>query len=68
MKVIHQAIATPILYDFYNYDVDKKEFAQLLVKFTQVTQHISLEIYHLFHPCLVLLDLEWNFSSFYLIV
>ncbi|TMW89291.1 hypothetical protein EJD97_017406 [Solanum chilense] len=33
--VIHQAIATPILYDFYNYDVDKKEFAQLLVKFTQ---------------------------------
>ncbi|KAK4733074.1 hypothetical protein R3W88_007335 [Solanum pinnatisectum] len=33
--VLHQAIATPVLYDFYNYDVDKKEFAQLFVKFTQ---------------------------------
>ncbi|KAJ8531488.1 hypothetical protein K7X08_026922 [Anisodus acutangulus] len=32
---LHQAIATPVLYDFYNYDVDKKEFAQLIVKFTQ---------------------------------
>ncbi|XP_059291150.1 uncharacterized protein LOC132044659 [Lycium ferocissimum] len=33
--VLYQAIATPVLYDFYNYDVDKKEFAQLIVKFTQ---------------------------------
>ncbi|KAK4361653.1 hypothetical protein RND71_020605 [Anisodus tanguticus] len=33
--VLHQAIATPVLYDFYNYDVDKKEFAQLFIKFAQ---------------------------------
>ncbi|KAK6925358.1 HR-like lesion-inducer, partial [Dillenia turbinata] len=26
---------TPITYDFYNYNADKKEFAQLFVKFTQ---------------------------------
>ncbi|KAA8527745.1 hypothetical protein F0562_035386 [Nyssa sinensis] len=35
LLLLHQAIATPILYDFYNYDVEKKEFAQLFVKFTQ---------------------------------
>ncbi|KAK6145971.1 hypothetical protein DH2020_019840 [Rehmannia glutinosa] len=33
--LLHQAIAAPILYDFYNYDADKKEFTQLFVKFTQ---------------------------------
>lgn len=35
LLLLHQAIATPILYDFYNYDPEKKEFAQLFVKFTQ---------------------------------
>ncbi|KAG9129702.1 hypothetical protein Leryth_024769 [Lithospermum erythrorhizon] len=33
--LLQQAVLAPILYDFYNYDVDKKEFAQLFVKFTQ---------------------------------
>ncbi|KAI3469729.1 hypothetical protein Pfo_026392 [Paulownia fortunei] len=33
--LLHQAISAPILYDFYNYDADKKEFNQLFVKFTQ---------------------------------
>lgn len=33
--LLHQAIATPILYDFYNYDADKREFTQLFIKFTQ---------------------------------
>ncbi|CAH9087800.1 unnamed protein product [Cuscuta europaea] len=33
--LFHQAILTPIMYDFYNYDADKKEFALLFVKFTQ---------------------------------
>ncbi|XP_075516507.1 uncharacterized protein LOC142551258 [Primulina tabacum] len=33
--LLHQAISAPILYDFYNYDADKKEFSQLFVKFTQ---------------------------------
>ncbi|PHU18949.1 hypothetical protein BC332_10100 [Capsicum chinense] len=33
--VLHQFITTPVLYDFYNYDPDKKEFAQLFAKFTQ---------------------------------
>ncbi|KAE9453051.1 hypothetical protein C3L33_15052, partial [Rhododendron williamsianum] len=32
LLLLHQAIATPLLYDFYNYDVDKKEFAQLFIK------------------------------------
>ncbi|CAH2079186.1 unnamed protein product [Thlaspi arvense] len=34
-QLLHQAVATPILYDFYNYDVDRKEFSQLFSKFTQ---------------------------------
>lgn len=33
--LLHQAITTPIFYDFYNYEADKKEFNQLFVKFTQ---------------------------------
>ncbi|KAG6420301.1 hypothetical protein SASPL_116825 [Salvia splendens] len=33
--LLHQAIATPILFDFYNYEADKKEFNQLFFKFTQ---------------------------------
>ncbi|PON40966.1 HR-like lesion-inducer [Trema orientale] len=35
LLLLHQAIVTPILYDFYNYDVEKKEFTQLFPKFTQ---------------------------------
>lgn len=36
-QILHQTIVTPILYDFYNYDVEKKEFAQLFPKFTLVS-------------------------------
>ncbi|KVI04542.1 HR-like lesion-inducer [Cynara cardunculus var. scolymus] len=36
LLILHQLIVTPILYDFYNYDVEKKEFSQLFIKFTQV--------------------------------
>ncbi|CBI23587.3 unnamed protein product, partial [Vitis vinifera] len=35
LLLLHQAIVIPILYDFYNYDVDKKEFVVLFLKFTQ---------------------------------
>ncbi|XP_015582816.1 uncharacterized protein LOC8277486 isoform X1 [Ricinus communis] len=35
LLLLHQLIATPILYDFYNYDVEEKEFNQLFIKFTQ---------------------------------
>uniref|UniRef100_A0A5B7BAL9 Putative lesion inducing family protein n=1 Tax=Davidia involucrata TaxID=16924 RepID=A0A5B7BAL9_DAVIN len=35
LLLLHQMIATPILYDFYNYDIDEKEFSHLFVKFTQ---------------------------------
>lgn len=35
LLLLHQALATPILYDFYNYDADKKEFGQIFIKFTQ---------------------------------
>ncbi|GAY52587.1 hypothetical protein CUMW_143050 [Citrus unshiu] len=43
LLLLHQALATPILYDFYNYDADKKEFGQIFIKFTQVsTYELSL--------------------------
>ncbi|XP_028758336.1 uncharacterized protein LOC114735170 [Neltuma alba] len=35
LLLLHQMIATPILYDFYNYDNEGKEFNQLFIKFTQ---------------------------------
>ncbi|KAK6929815.1 HR-like lesion-inducer [Dillenia turbinata] len=35
LLLLHQLFVTPIMYDFYNYDADRKEFAQLFVKFTQ---------------------------------
>ncbi|XP_071704069.1 uncharacterized protein [Rutidosis leptorrhynchoides] len=34
LLILHQLIATPILYDFYNCDTEK-EFSQLFIKFTQ---------------------------------
>lgn len=41
-QLLHQAISSAILYDFYNYDADKKEFAQLFVKFTQVCVYFQI--------------------------
>ncbi|GMI64201.1 hypothetical protein like AT4G14420 [Hibiscus trionum] len=35
LLVLQQLIATPILYDFYNYDTEKKEYGILFTKFTQ---------------------------------
>ncbi|KAL2323463.1 hypothetical protein Fmac_027842 [Flemingia macrophylla] len=35
LLLLHQLIATPIHYDFYNYDSEDKEFTQLFIKFTQ---------------------------------
>ncbi|KAF8388213.1 hypothetical protein HHK36_026879 [Tetracentron sinense] len=35
LLLLHQTIVIPILYDFYNYDVDEKVFTQLFIKFTQ---------------------------------
>lgn len=35
LLIMHQLIAIPILYDFYNYDSEEKEFNQLFIKFTQ---------------------------------
>ncbi|XP_018825204.1 uncharacterized protein LOC108994439 [Juglans regia] len=35
LLLLHQLVATTILYDFYNYDSEEKEFAQLFIKFTQ---------------------------------
>ncbi|KAL4385993.1 hypothetical protein GQ457_09G020490 [Hibiscus cannabinus] len=36
LLALQQVIATPILYDFYNYDTGKKEFDLLFPEFTQV--------------------------------
>ncbi|XWS08815.1 hypothetical protein CRYUN_Cryun40dG0033000 [Craigia yunnanensis] len=35
LLVLQQVILTPILYDFYNYDTEKKEFGLLFTKFSQ---------------------------------
>ncbi|KAF5727027.1 hypothetical protein HS088_TW22G00713 [Tripterygium wilfordii] len=35
LLLLHQLIFTPVMYDFYNYDSESKEFNQLFVKFTQ---------------------------------
>ncbi|KAF9612131.1 hypothetical protein IFM89_038314 [Coptis chinensis] len=35
LLLLHQAIITPIVYDFYNYDLETKEFVQVFVKFVQ---------------------------------
>ncbi|XVF38409.1 hypothetical protein REPUB_Repub20aG0099300 [Reevesia pubescens] len=35
LLVLQQLILTPILYDFYNYDTEKKEFSLLFTKFSQ---------------------------------
>ncbi|PON95086.1 HR-like lesion-inducer [Trema orientale] len=35
LLLLHQLIATPILYNFYDYDSEEKEFTQLFIKFTQ---------------------------------
>ncbi|CAJ1968937.1 unnamed protein product [Sphenostylis stenocarpa] len=35
LLLLHQLIATPIVYDFYNYESEDKEFTQLFIKFTQ---------------------------------
>ncbi|XP_071701331.1 uncharacterized protein [Rutidosis leptorrhynchoides] len=35
LLALYQLVFTPILYDFYNYDVEDKEFGQLFTKFTQ---------------------------------
>lgn len=36
MKLLHLAVVTPIVFDFYNYDIQKPEFVELFFKFTQV--------------------------------
>ena len=38
LQLLHQLIATPIHYDFYNYESEDKEFTQLFIKFTQVRE------------------------------
>ncbi|KAL3634499.1 hypothetical protein CASFOL_021553 [Castilleja foliolosa] len=44
--LLHQAILAPIMYDFYNYDADKKEFTQLFVKFTQLGTARGIALFH----------------------
>ncbi|KAG0459192.1 hypothetical protein HPP92_022320 [Vanilla planifolia] len=35
LLLLYLAFITPIVYDFYNYDIEKAEFVQLFIKFTQ---------------------------------
>ncbi|KAE8734965.1 putative 2-oxoglutarate (2OG) and Fe(II)-dependent oxygenase superfamily protein [Hibiscus syriacus] len=39
LLVLQQLIVTPILYDFYNYDTEQKEFG---IHFTKFTQNLAL--------------------------
>ncbi|KAL5210236.1 hypothetical protein ABZP36_005859 [Zizania latifolia] len=41
LLLFYLGFITPIIYDFYNYDMEKSEFVQLFIKFTQYT-HFSL--------------------------
>ncbi|KAH7669585.1 HR-like lesion-inducer protein [Dioscorea alata] len=35
LLLVYLTFITPVVYDFYNYDIEKPEFVQLFVKFTQ---------------------------------
>ncbi|KQK23637.1 uncharacterized protein LOC100825549 [Brachypodium distachyon] len=35
LLALYLAFITPVVYDFYNYDMEKSEFVQLFIKFTQ---------------------------------
>lgn len=35
-QALYLAFITPVVYDFYNYDMEKAEFVQIFMKFTQV--------------------------------
>ncbi|XP_059625190.1 uncharacterized protein LOC132268350 [Cornus florida] len=35
LLLMHQIIVTPILYDFFNYGIEEREFSQLFIKFIQ---------------------------------
>ncbi|PIA36471.1 hypothetical protein AQUCO_03400394v1 [Aquilegia coerulea] len=35
LLLLHLAISTPILYDFYNYDLENPQFGPLFIKFTE---------------------------------
>ncbi|KAG1361387.1 hypothetical protein COCNU_09G008500 [Cocos nucifera] len=35
LLLLYLALVTPILFDFYNYNIEKPEFVQLFLKFTQ---------------------------------
>jgi hypothetical protein len=36
LQLLYLAFITPIVHDFYNYDMEKEEFAHIFGKFTQV--------------------------------
>lgn len=42
LQLIYLAFITPVVYDFYNYNMEKSEFVQLFMKFTQVYTQFSL--------------------------
>ncbi|KAF5203016.1 Hr-like lesion-inducing protein-like protein [Thalictrum thalictroides] len=35
LLLLHLAVSTPILYDFYNYDLENPQFGPLFIKFTE---------------------------------
>lgn len=36
LQLLYLAFITPVVYDFYNYDIEKPEFVQLFNRFAQV--------------------------------
>jgi hypothetical protein len=43
LQLLYLALITPIIHDFYNYDMEKAEFAGLFAKFTQAITDFSVQ-------------------------
>ncbi|ONL93676.1 hypothetical protein Zm00014a_030716 [Zea mays] len=43
LLLLYLALITPIIHDFYNYDMEKAEFAGLFAKFTQAITDFSVQ-------------------------
>lgn len=49
MQLLHQLVATPVVYNFYNYSGDEKESTLLFMRFTEVfvvAKHLVVYFYH----------------------
>ena len=50
VQLLYLAFITPVVYDFYNYDMERPEFVQLFVKFAQVCVYSTFSRELIFLP------------------